>query len=179
MTISGHRRHPWANDGPWVLALSSSLILLIGGCGPGLPARPPLYHVEGVVLFQGKPLVKALVIFEPSESSPTTGPASARSTATGRTDEEGRFVLMTTKPGDGAAAGDYLVGIVSKPPSSIDKGLLSTIADPKARPAVDTLRGRYAEPKSSGLKATVEPRENTLPPFDLTERGDATPNRRR
>jgi hypothetical protein len=72
------------------------------------------------------------------------------------TDGEGRFQLMSFKPDDGAPAGDYLVTIIY-PMQRYNKHLSG----------IDRLKGKFADPKTSGLTATVQPTSNDLAPFEL------------
>lgn len=76
-------------------SLAMGSMFLLAGCTPG-PTRQ-----RGVVTVDGVPLAKASVTFIPTDD--TKRPAS------GTTDEDGRFELMTLNPGDGAMAGEYKV----------------------------------------------------------------------
>jgi len=67
----------------------------------GCSRRPKTVRVTGVVTYQGKPVKDAAVLFAPEKGRP----------ATGVTDENGRFRLMTFVPGDGAVPGEYTVAI--------------------------------------------------------------------
>ncbi len=130
------------------------------------PARPPgrfpTQPVKGRVLFQGKPLAGALVTFHPEDESKFTKDVPR---PTGHTDEDGRFRLTTTTADDGAPAGAYLVAVagLARPQN---EG--TVLPDPK-RPLIraDITKGRYLDPKKSGLKAEVKEGEDEIPPFDL------------
>jgi hypothetical protein len=78
----------------------------------------------------------------------------------GIVEPEGIFQLKTYRDGDGAPAGDYRVTIEwpsETPRSRSDPGDAgSTPTGP------DRLRGRYANPETSGLRATVTDGENEL-----------------
>jgi hypothetical protein len=137
--------------------------ITLGGCGTGKPApRYASYPVRGRVLFQGKPLAGALVTFHPVEES-RFGPDVPR--PTGHTDDDGKFQLTTTTTGDGAPAGPYLVAVsgLARPPS--EGSVLPDPSKPLAKG--DVTKGRYLDPKKSGLTAEVKEGENELPPFDL------------
>src|SRR5262245_22615782 len=69
-------------------------------------SRPPFAEVSGVVLLDGKPMPDAIVQFLPDPDKNTEGPTSS-----GKTDEEGRFHLMSEdKYGrDGAVVGFHRV----------------------------------------------------------------------
>jgi hypothetical protein len=117
-------------------------LFLLAGCGGrGVELAP----VEGVVLFDGKPIDGAGVMFQP---------VGGGRPAIGTTDSEGKFRLSTFDPGDGAIVGDHLVA-VSKAESGgvpMENGLESTIK----MSAKFFLPARYAAPKQSGLTATVK-----------------------
>jgi|SRR5262245_8874150 hypothetical protein len=149
------------------------VILVIGtataACNQASSDRLPVFKVKGKVLYKGTPLAGALVVFERS-GGPSAGTSGVRGSgpirATARTSSDGSFQLMTYVGNDGAPSGDYLVGI-SSVPRHAETNLLSTEGAPKSRANPDILRGRYADPKTSGLTARVEERDNDLPPFDL------------
>ena len=86
-----------------VLILLSGLVL-VAGCGQGLPVVP----ASGVVLLDGAPLANVTVMTQPiATDSPNPGPGSF-----GRTDAEGRFDLELVKPElRGAIIGDHRVMI--------------------------------------------------------------------
>src|SRR5262249_20243811 len=126
-----------------------ALTMLALACDPGPPAgQLPVHPVEGIVRFQGKPLAGALVSFRPVDEA-KFGDSTPR--PTGQTDQDGRFRLMTYSAGDGAPAGSYLVTIAGQarsqdePPSLLDAKRIVT--------KTDVLRGRFLDPKTSGLKA--------------------------
>lgn len=148
-----------------VLGLSS-VIPACGGGSDGVTLHP----VAGQVLFQGKPLPNVRLVFRPAgTASAITAPVPI-----GQTDSEGKFRLSTAvgEGGpltNGAPAGDYLVAITTLRRSDssdfLSKSASSTTPDP--------IQKRYADPQTSGLKATIKAGENTLEPFDLKESGAA------
>ena len=73
--------------------------------------------------------------------------------------EDGSFSLVCGPHGAGAPPGEYDVLIEWKQDRNQPKGL--------AAGAHDRLRGRYADPKSPRLHATVNAETNSLPPFEL------------
>lgn len=75
--------------------------------------------VNGVVLLDGKPLADASVQFI-SESDGRT--------ATGQTDQEGKFSMSTYEPRDGVLPGSYKV-VVSPPMGTPDPAKYSTAED--------------------------------------------------
>ena len=140
-----------------------ALLLLAVGCDDsGLNLAP----AEGVVTFQGKPLGDAGVLFTPV--NPKQGPA-----ASGATDAQGRFSLMTANR-PGAVVGDHRVAI-----SKADAFGEEVPAEQLENPDLIRSRGlrifkptyhippRYADVESSGLTATVIEDDNSFE-FPLT-----------
>ena len=135
----------------------------IPACGSD-PNPIQLHPASGQVRFEGKPLPEVQVIFRPAGLDSTV-PAPV---PTAKTDLEGKFRLSTAvgeqgKLAEGAPAGDYLVGILT-PRRSESINFLNKDG-PKL--TSDVLRGRFADPKTSDIKATIKAGENTLEPFDL------------
>jgi hypothetical protein len=81
------------------------LVLLSAGCSRTPADRLTVFPVEGQVLWEGRPLVGALVIFHPQGG----GPKAPR--PTGYADKDGRFRLTTYTKQDGAPAGPYSVTV--------------------------------------------------------------------
>lgn len=125
-------------------------VLLAEGCSRG---EPPVYPVHGRVLWQGKPLAEATVIFHPE------GGGSRSLTA--RTDRDGKFALTTHRPGDGAPAGWYQV--------SVEYRELVREGDEAMRVGRNLLPRRYEAPETSGLRCQVRAVENELAPFELND----------
>jgi hypothetical protein len=108
--------------------------LIISGC-----SQSDTIPVSGVVIFNGQPAANADVMFNPK-----TGRI-----ATGVTDANGRFILATFKPNDGALPGDYVVTLCEyyppdKPPKMTSGPL------PSRFPA------KYGDPSTSPLSAHIE-----------------------
>jgi hypothetical protein len=133
-----------------LLLAAGALVAAVSGCGK---RGPVLYPVKGVVLINGQPAVDVNVMFTPV--IPPEAGATPLSPA-GVTGEDGSFRLMSFKPGDGAPAGDYRVTVIY-PMNRFNKHLSG----------IDRLKGKFANPKTSGLTAKVEPKSNDLPPIDL------------
>jgi hypothetical protein len=129
--------------------LSGVFVFLVAGCGDG---KPKLYKTAGQVLIGGKAAPKAFVVFHSLNGETPPGRASAT------TDDDGRFALTTMSAGDGAPAGNYAVVVTwpIPPKSPFDGG------------GPDRLRGRYGDPATTPLKATIAKQdENLLEPFQL------------
>jgi hypothetical protein len=112
--------------------------------------RVPVFPVSGQVLFGGKPMPRALLVFHPVAESPLRPLATA--------DQDGSFALSTYEDGDGAPAGEYQI--------SVEWRRLATVDDEKPPP--NLLPMKYANPKTSGLTVRVTEGENVLPPIQLT-----------
>jgi hypothetical protein len=129
-------------------ALLGFFALLPIGCGS---SNVRVYPVSGEVFVNGKPAQGAVVHFHPRDKDKGR-PAFAV------VQEDGAFQLTTYRKYDGAAVGAYAV-TVNWYDERRDEG--ETIHGP------DKLQERYLRPEASGLGATVEPKANALPRFDL------------
>jgi len=145
--------------------IAVSVVTAAVACNQASDDRVPIYPVKGKVTLKGVPLADALVVFE-STAGQKTGGGRGPVRSTGRTDKHGKFELMTYQGNDGAPAGDHLVGISGMPPRS-EANIFDLPKGSIARGNPDRLKGRYADPKSSGLKAVVKEGDNAIPVFDL------------
>jgi hypothetical protein len=130
-------------------------LMLCTGCGPRLAreADPVCHPVTGNVTFKGKPAQYAIVTFTPVDVS------EDRLGADGICDEDGFFRLQTRRRTEGAEPGDYLVTISWRIPERPGSD------DPEY--GKELLPKKYLDKSTSGLKFTVEPTENEVPPYDL------------
>lgn len=112
-------------------------------------ARP--VPVTGVVTYSGIPVAGAQVMFTPTTGRP----------AEGTTDEQGKFKLTTTEPGDGALPGSHTVTIV--------KMERREGTDPNDPYAVmdNVLPAKYAKPGS--VLVEVKSKGSNDFPFSLTD----------
>jgi len=152
---------------PFLVAAGLGLPAALG-CSGGDPAgRVAVHPARGRVLYRGKPLADALVVFRPEATA--AGPAGAGvPQPTGRTDAEGNFLLHTYLGDDGAPAGPYLVGVTVSPAFSETRNVMrKDAAEPVPRAVADAVAARYADPGRSGLKAEIKPAENAIPAFRL------------
>lgn len=140
--------------------------LALAGCGG--PARPAMAPASGTVMFQGKPLEGADVVFM-NEASPRN--------ASGKTDAQGKFRLTTYDSFDGAILGEYRVTVAK---TQVNEAMTGNVDDPSAgygaamnaaaSGQVETkneLPAKFANVETSGLTAKVTkegPNEFT---FDL------------
>ncbi len=118
--------------------------LMLLGCS-GMSDAPKLAKAKGVIKMNGKPLGNVGVTFFPSSGPP----------AFGNTDAQGQFVLMTIKPGDGAAVGAHRVALGKAEEGSSEKSAAAAI------PA------KYSFPDKSGLTAEVKEGESNVFEFDI------------
>ena len=85
------------------LALAAGLfagITVVTGCGPD----EKLYDVSGTVTFEGRPIPKGLIFFDPAPGTPgTQGFANI---------EDGRFDTSVPDKGRGIRGGAYLIRIL-------------------------------------------------------------------
>jgi hypothetical protein len=132
---------------------SSLIAILVMACATGCGKRDSgltLVHVEGVVTLDGKPVEGATLFFAPAK-----GPS-----AKADTDKNGKFRLMTNRPGDGAVAGEFQV--------SIAKFVLDPATANDPVPAMkNELPDKYNSPATSGLTATINASGNKPLVFEL------------
>lgn len=116
-------------------------LTFMAGCGRVSDA-PSTVPVKGVIKYQGKPVPKLSVAFIPDKGM----------LASGTTDAEGRYSLMTNKPGDGAMVGTYKVAI-----SYISDVIpeMPGLPGTEKPPAPSPIPLKYADPKTSGLTSTI------------------------
>ena len=127
-------------------------VLLIFGCSNRDPYDPQCYPVTGKVTFKGEPAHHAVVSFVPVDSSEGRSPAAAV------VDENGEYRLQTLKRIDGAEPGEYRIKISWQKPLGVGDDADTT---------KELLPKKYQDPATSGLRFTVEPTENEVPPFEL------------
>jgi len=116
--------------------------------------RPALNPVRGTVTVQNKPAEKAIVVLRPVLSGPLKGPLPHAEVG-----PDGSFRISTYKEADGAPEGEYIVTI-TWPESRKDPETGDDVSD-------DRLQGRYADPSTSKLRATIKPGDNELSPFRI------------
>ena len=122
-----------------------SLVMHSVGCesDPGpVATEEPSVAASGVVTFKGKPLPGYQVVLMPEGD---------RRPAMGTTDAEGKFVLGTNEPGDGAPPGKSKVAISwAGPETSVDAVEQSAIDDPAMmpKPAV-VIPAKFSNPETS------------------------------
>lgn len=127
------------------------LVILVSGCQGSSEMVP----VSGVIKLDGKPFPFASVMFVPQDS--------AGRDATGTTDEQGRFVLSTVEPRDGAKPGKYKVVIFPGAPATegapgmtADQAMEAASKQPAKAPK-SPISAAYTRPDQTPLAQDVPP----------------------
>lgn len=139
------------------MAVCGLLFMLIpAGCSQQ-DTRVPTYPVRGRITVDGKPPGSALQI----ECHPVAG-IDTRNPTVSRTesDDAGNFKISTYAAGDGVPAGDYVLTVTWLTFNLMSRDYVGP----------DKLNDRYSDPKTSSVKITVRPGEET----DLGEIGLTT-----
>jgi hypothetical protein len=121
--------------GPWGLAAAVAWVV-VSGCG-GDSGELPAVPAGGTATFQGKPISKGTIHFQPEKGRPASGPI-----------EGGKFTLTTYKDGDGAVAGKHLVGV------EVTEEVKDKDGDTTVKYIVPQ---KFANPTSSKITAEVPP----------------------
>jgi len=141
-------------------------MVAVYGCGDdtGLAKR---YPVSGTVTYNGKPVEKGSITFNPTDPDgrPATGPI-----------RDGNYTLTTARENDGALPGTYKVTVVSKEgddskvkaiakggPAHHDAAFAESVK--KAKSMVPP---KYSIPDTSGITKEVKAATNTIP-IELTD----------
>jgi len=125
------------------------MVVVVSGCGT--KSGPRVYPVTGTVLYEGKPVLGAVVAFR--------GEGATR-IATGTTDAQGRFKLTTYNSGDGTVAGKHKVTISKEVvEGAMESKDLSMEEAVKYRPPPVKRRrelpAKYADPARPLIEVTV------------------------
>ncbi len=135
-----------------LFAAALGVVLAFGArCGN---SGPKLYPVTGTIKVDGKPAGDALVFLHRQGRDNPNEPVPY-----GKCGPDGTFTVTTSKEGDGAPPGEYVLTVVWPDMSKAPDGN-------GERP--DLLRGTYSKAAQSALKATVEAKSNVLPEFTIT-----------
>jgi len=109
---------------------------------------PEMASVSGSVTYQGKPVPMGTVTFVAKDAN--------HRNAIGYIDANGRYKLQTEVPGDGAQVGEYDVTVYSH-----DEKILDYKPKVPIPPKILTPE-KYENPRTSGLKGTVQRGSNTV-----------------
>jgi hypothetical protein len=120
--------------------------------------RLPINHVTGSVFVAGKPASGAKIFFHPAANVSVLNVLRPF----GEVSEDGTFELSTYLAGDGAPAGDYVVTVYWPAPKRAFNGKFQDESMPP-----DLLKNLYSNPRTSKLRAQINPGDNVLEPFQL------------
>jgi hypothetical protein len=128
------------------------LCLVLASCSDARNENPPTYRVIGKVMYQGKPVPDATLLFQKKDQSRG---------AVGETDAEGNFQLTTYALNDGAPPGEYRVSIMCyrKPKLNASESEMYHLKN--------DLPAKYEDPLKSGLSAKVVDNDNNVVNFEL------------
>src|SRR5690554_383256 len=99
-------------------------VFMIIGCSRNdqwVEGRPPVYPTSGQVLFNGEPVEKATVIFQPVNADGKPGAAL--------TDARGYFKAEKLESGDGLTEGPHRVSIRNVHMADRDGNIIETVVD--------------------------------------------------
>ncbi|MBU6308328.1 MAG: hypothetical protein KJS77_01125 [Planctomycetes bacterium] len=155
-----------------VAVVACVAVVAVVGCGSDRLATVP---AQGTVRVDGKPVAGVQVVLHPINAGDTR---LEKLRPTARTGSDGSFVIGTYEMADGAPVGEYVV--TAEWFAGGPEKATSTSDDPEAAAAanateVDRLGGRFANPETSPLKASVGRMSSSIAPFDLTTRAAKPP----
>jgi hypothetical protein len=135
----------------YAFVLSATLTILLASCGP-TESHPETVPVKGKVAYNGEPVPKGTVTFQPDDGQ----------AAVGEIQPDGSYELATFGPKDGAVLGHHKVMIIANTgnPNMIP-GSTPGYVKPK-----DLIPKKYNQLQTSGLEATVS-KDKTTFDFDL------------
>jgi hypothetical protein len=139
------------------------------GCGDHLTTVP----VTGSVRVDGKPAAGVQVVLHPVDADDER---LTKLRPTGRTAADGTFVIGTYEMSDGAPVAEYR--ITAEWFAGGPETTTSETADPEANSAAtqtDRLGGRFANPETSALKASVGGPSSEIPAIDLSTQASQPP----
>jgi hypothetical protein len=126
--------------------LVAVVCLGLTGCGTTDTGEiVPTVPVSGTVTYNGKPLQYYQITLFPSDS---------QRPAAGVSDTDGKFVLGTNEPGDGAIEGTHTVAITYVGPPNSDPGA-GMMEFPAPPPPSVKIPENYRDPKRSGVTVEV------------------------
>jgi hypothetical protein len=119
--------------------LALVVVAALPGCGGGDPYKVRTVSAAGTVTYQGQPVKKGTILFEPQDE---------KGRSASGTIEDGKFALTTYREGDGAVAEKHAVAVVATEEQKTkdgDTGVKYIIPE------------SYASPQSSGVTVEVPP----------------------
>ncbi len=149
-----------------VLAVFCAIAFLVVGCNQKSASRAGLVKAEGVLTYNGQPVSDATI-----EMNPVVEGAES-CVAVARTDEKGKFVMMTDRPDDGALPGKYKT-VVKKQVETIDgmsreeyekahnpEGRDDFYIDKNKLKKENLLPAKYADPLTTPLEIEIPEKGN-------------------
>lgn len=160
------------NMSVYQLSICLICLVILPGCGQGTDfwksRRPSTTVAKGIVTYRGNPLPKAMIIFQPTDTTAVAASAT--------TNAAGEFELRSFPPAAGAVPGNYQVMIFKTdyddpkydvmPVNNNDPDYMKETADPQP---VSLIPVRYNDPKLSGLTAQIPTDGTTALRFDLVD----------
>lgn len=152
------------------MRLAAAIVSAAGlSCAPA--DHPPVYPVNGKVAYKGKPITEGSVIYELEGGGKAKGSPNEAGTGpfrvSGQIQPDGTFQLWAFPGVLGMPEGHYKVGISSRRGRS--EGAIFDPGPNVKKGNQDVLRGRYSDPKTSGLTDEVVSDRPNEPSFDLQE----------
>lgn len=133
---------------------------LLSGCGGD--GKVQRAKVSGTITYKGKPLVGANISFLPEKNGLPSG--------IGKTDANGKFVLGSYDPDDGAPVGRCKVAVSLRgPPKKLPKGMGEAFADQISDSGDPLIPLKYFSPESSGFSEEVVAGKNNVFTFELKD----------
>ncbi|NOX54499.1 MAG: DUF4198 domain-containing protein [Planctomycetes bacterium] len=151
--------------------VSGVVALVLVGCSGEQRPTVETEYVEGIVTLDGKPVAGATVTFVPVNKGQGMS-------ATGRTDEQGKYTLTAVggpggvagEPGAGTVPGEYYVGVVKTESSGEEiqeEQDGQEVEESGPKPEEPTIKHivpqKYNNPRESGIKVTVKKGKNVIP----------------
>jgi hypothetical protein len=136
----------------WFTAIAASSLAI--GCCSSTLTPPETVPVAGSVTCEGKPVPGVRVRFHAQFDM-----GKVEFVPYGETGADGKFVLNTGAPGNGAPRGEYVVTLEVP---YIDDGTQDGL-----EAEVDGLKGVYSDPDQSEWKVTIVDGANLLAPFQI------------
>lgn len=139
-------------------AAAAAVVLALAVAGCGGDGKLPRAPVTGRVTYKGKPVSGAAISFIPE----TAGWRAA----VGKTDADGRYLLGTYDPDDGAPVGRCKVSLSLRGPGKrLKPGMGAAAAEELMEQGDPLIPQRYFDPEKSGLAFTVEKGKENV--FDI------------
>jgi hypothetical protein len=114
------------------LAIAS---IVASGCGGRDPNELPTVSAAGTVTYQGKPVAKGGIQFQPEKGRPASGMIA-----------DGKFTLTTYQDGDGAVAGKHKVAV------SVTEDVKTKDGDTNVKYLIPE---KYASPETSKIVVEI------------------------